>query len=282
MGNATVDSLIFNGSIAGQVSLQSQPLGGNLIFQLPNVPPTLGQLISTVAVNSTTIVLGWANAQSGVGSVFGRTGAVAAASNDYNFNQLAGTLAIAQINSKQGNGNAVQLTNTGATVTGDVATYDANSNVVDSGTLLSSLAPKAAPSFTGAVTITNTSGSAISLTVQGNSTGDVVRFEKTNAAAAVQVISTGDLFVRNHVITDNASVSGTTTITSSTTHAVSYDVAFTGTSAPIVVVVPVGADPTAIGAYWITNQGSANNWTGFTVNIKNSGSAVFNYHVIGS
>jgi len=52
----------------------------------------------------------------------------------------ASTITIAQINSKQGNGNAVQLTNTGATVVGDVVTYDANSNVIDSGTLLSSLA----------------------------------------------------------------------------------------------------------------------------------------------
>jgi hypothetical protein len=69
------------------------------------------------------------------------------------FADLGGTLAISQINSKQGNGNAVQLTNTGATVTGDVVTYDANSNVVDSGTLLSSLAPKASPTFTGTVTV---------------------------------------------------------------------------------------------------------------------------------
>jgi hypothetical protein len=109
-------------------------------------------------IKSSGVLLSSLGGAAGVLSFNGRSGAVSPALNDYNFNQLAGTLAISQINSKQGNGNAVQLTNSGATVAGDVVTYDANSNVVDSGTLLSSLASNASvalkansasPTFTG-------------------------------------------------------------------------------------------------------------------------------------
>jgi hypothetical protein len=56
--------------------------------------------------------------------------------------------------SAQGNGTKVQLS-TGTTVTGDVVTYDVNGNVIDSGTLLTSLAPKASPTFTGTVSLAN-------------------------------------------------------------------------------------------------------------------------------
>jgi len=92
------------------------------------------------------------------------------------FADLGGSLAVSQINSKQGNGNAVQLTNTGATTSGDVVTYDGNSNVVDSGTLLSSLATtasvalkanSASPTFTGTVTLpaaVNGPGSQLTIT----------------------------------------------------------------------------------------------------------------------
>src|SRR5271157_677688 len=49
------------------------------------------------------------------------------------FAGLSGSLAVSQINSKVGNGNAVQLSNTGQTfVAGDVLTYDANGNVAAS------------------------------------------------------------------------------------------------------------------------------------------------------
>lgn len=57
--------------------------------------------------------------------------------------------------SAQGTGGKVQLS-TGTTVTGDVVTYDATGNTIDSGVLLTSLAPKASPTFTGAVTISGT------------------------------------------------------------------------------------------------------------------------------
>jgi hypothetical protein len=49
--------------------------------------------------------------------------------------------------------NKVQLTAQGATTSGDVVTYDGSGNVQDSGTLLSSLAPLASPTFTGTVTV---------------------------------------------------------------------------------------------------------------------------------
>jgi hypothetical protein len=54
----------------------------------------------------------------------------------------AGSVSVADLASVEGNGTKVQLTNQGVTVNGDVVTYDANGNVQDSGTLLSSLVPK--------------------------------------------------------------------------------------------------------------------------------------------
>ena len=48
----------------------------------------------------------------------------------------------------EGNGTKVQLTNQGATVNTDVVTYDANGNVQDSGVLIGGLAPLLSPSFT--------------------------------------------------------------------------------------------------------------------------------------
>lgn len=75
---------------------------------------------------------GGGGGSSAVSSVFGRTGAVVAAANDYNFNQLAGTLATAQVGVPQGNGTKVQLS-TGTTTSGDCVKYDVNGNTVDNG-----------------------------------------------------------------------------------------------------------------------------------------------------
>lgn len=66
----------------------------------------------------------------------------------------ASTVSIAAINSKRGNGGFVQLAASGtAGASGNVVTFDANGNTVDSGSLLSSFAPLASPSFTGTVTM---------------------------------------------------------------------------------------------------------------------------------
>lgn len=346
MANAIVDTLIFNGSIAGSASIQAQGIAGNLTFQLPNTPPIQGQIMTATAINGTTVVMGWSSAQSlsniplaalaqdgatngqvvewngsawvagsipssvpggsngqiqynnsgafggapnssisgsgavvlGIGTngspvsttaltVNGSSGAnhiqdwfsqnegfvvahldfngvaslqgavisntinfataalqvhgggsgspdiaqfftatgsspsntkvvwvdfngnlnileglkdsaassgtsgqflgstgTATAWSAVDFSQLSGSLAIAQINSKQGNGSKVQLS-TGTTNTGDVATYDANGNVISSGTLLSSLAPLASPTFTGIVSASH---------IQATSGGDLL------------------------------------------------------------------------------------------------------------
>lgn len=94
---------------------------------------------------------------------------------------LASTITIAQINSKVGNGNAVQLSNTGQTINaGDVLTYDVNGNVQDSGTLLSSLATTSSLSayalktgtvFSGNVEVETSLLLDVSLTDNASSTG---------------------------------------------------------------------------------------------------------------
>ena len=79
--NGIVNSLTFIGSVAEQVTIQSAPIGGNLIFQLPGLLPIANQLMAVQSVSGNVVSLAWANPTSGggggaVSSVFGRTGAV--------------------------------------------------------------------------------------------------------------------------------------------------------------------------------------------------------------
>jgi hypothetical protein len=69
-------------------------------------------------------------------------------------------------------------------------------------------------------------------------------------------------------------LSGTVTVTSSTSQAVSFNTAFA--SAPVVVLTPT-SDTTTVGPYWVTTS-----TTGFTVNIHTTGTMTFNYVVIGN
>lgn len=239
MANAIISTLIFDGSIAGQASIQSQPIGGNLIFQLPNIPPIQGQLMTAQAINGSTVVMGWSSAQSlsniplsalaqssattgeviawngtawapssfvpGSGTVTSvaltapasilsvggspitGSGTLALTLATQSPNQVwagptsggaatptfralvaadigVNTVTIAAINSKRGNGGFVQLAASGtAGAAGDVVTFDANGNTVDSAVLLSSLATTASlaayaqltgAAFTGATSVT--------------------------------------------------------------------------------------------------------------------------------
>ena len=315
MANGVVSSLTFLSPVAGQSVIQGQPIGGNLILQLPNQLPAQNQLMSVSTVVGNVVTLGWSNPQSlsnipltalstsgassgdviqfngtswavsafvpGSGTVtsvaltapaefsvggspitgsgtlaitkanqsantvwagpttgaaaaptfralvaadipslpYDATGAAAAVAAQLpssqsavlhqflksyaagtpgtfttaqpDFADLSGSLAVAQINSKVGNGNAVQLSNTGQTiVAGDVLTYDANGNVQDSGTLLSSLASNASvalkaniasPTFTGIVTAGHVQAASGGLLVDATGTDGVRIADNGNA-----------------------------------------------------------------------------------------------------
>lgn len=81
-----------------------------------------------------------------------------------------------------------------------------------------------------------------------------------------------------------ADLAGQVTITAAaTSQAVTFTANYVGTGQPIVVVTPT-SDPLASGVpvgYWITYQGSAGAWTGFTVNIQAAllSNVTFNYVV---
>src|SRR5271156_3648811 len=62
--NPVVNSITFSGSVAGQASIQSQGIAGNLTFLLPNVPPTVGQLLTATSINGNNVFFGWSSAQS--------------------------------------------------------------------------------------------------------------------------------------------------------------------------------------------------------------------------
>ena len=62
-----------------------------------------------------------------------------------------------------------------------------------------------------------------------------------------------------------------------------YDVPFTGLSAPSVVVTAVTEDPMSLGCWWVVNTGEEGNWTGFVLYIHNPAGDLtqsFNYIVI--
>src|SRR5271170_6658271 len=61
--NPVVNSITFSGSVAGQASLQSQGIAGNLTFLLPNTPPTVGQLLTATSINGNNVFFGWSSMQ---------------------------------------------------------------------------------------------------------------------------------------------------------------------------------------------------------------------------
>lgn len=93
-----------------------------------------------------------------VSSVFGRTGAVVAALNDYAFNQLSGFLGLSQIDgaNKQGNGTKIQFFAGSAPSTADCAQFDANGNITTAGAPCSTGSANPSQSFTSQTSVTFT------------------------------------------------------------------------------------------------------------------------------
>src|SRR5208282_988619 len=90
--------LTFLGAIAGQVSVQAQPVAGNnLLFNLPNMVPNPNAVISVLSVVGSTVTLGFTPPPP----------------SSFSFSQITGAIATSQLGSVEGNGGLVQLT-TGA------------------------------------------------------------------------------------------------------------------------------------------------------------------------
>jgi hypothetical protein len=92
--------------------------------------------------------------------------------------------------------------------------------------------------------------------------------------AGQSTMAIGSLSLFNHLNSQQEDLAGNLTITNGTSASFTFSQAYT--NAPTVVVTPTN-DPTAIGGYWVTSIN-----TGFTINIKNSGTMAFTYHVIGA
>jgi hypothetical protein len=136
------------------------------------------------------------------------------------FTDISGTVTIAQINSTKGNGGFVQLTTSGS-VAGDVVTYDANGNVIDSGTLLSSLAlaSNVVTSFAGrqGVVVGATSDYAavtggVQIAANGNSRGVLVNTATSGANHIWLWSPAGSALV--DVYDGNVAITGTLTLNS--------------------------------------------------------------------
>jgi hypothetical protein len=105
--------LIFQGSIAGQVAVQAQPIAGNnLIFNLPNTIPNPNAVLSVIAVTGSTVTFGFAPP----------------APQSFNFSQITGTIATSQLGSVEGNGSLVQLTNGSAAPSATLAHFGISAN----------------------------------------------------------------------------------------------------------------------------------------------------------
>jgi hypothetical protein len=157
--------LTFVGAIAGQVSVQAQPIAGNnLLFNLPNTVPNPNAVISVLSVVGSTVTLGFAPP----------------APQSFSFSQITGTVATSQLANVEGTGSKVQTTNAGVTVSGDVVTYDGSGNIQDSGVSLALLLAGAAPS-----PVTPHLGSAAQYALLGTTI--------TNSDGAGTVISGGNI-----------------------------------------------------------------------------------------
>ena len=152
--------------------------------------------------------------------------------------------------SAQGNGSKVQLS-TGTTTTGDVVTYDANGNTVDSGTLLTSLAPLASPTFTGTASFANVSITGTTTFTTANPTF----FSAQGNGSKVQ-LSTGG-FTSGDVVTQDANgntVDSTVALTTLTGKANLYD--------------PTGAAPLAADNHIASGSGTFPGSGGNTVTVN--------------
>jgi hypothetical protein len=102
-----------------------------------------------------------------------------------------------------------------------------------------------------------------------------------STTGAVAILMSNNVQIGSHFNGNNTDFAGVIAVSSSTTATVTFANNYTGTNAPLVVLTPL-SDPTTTGVYWVTYTGSTGAWTGFTVNVKVSGTISFNYQVIGN
>jgi hypothetical protein len=128
-----------------------------------------------------------------VSSVFGRVGAVVAALNDYDFNQLAGSLATSQVGTPQGNGTKVQLAS-GTTTNGNALKYDVNGNAVDAGVAAGNATQVNGGSVPASANPVSTDGASkfVAATVQGNGTKVQLSTGSTVTGNAVKYDANGN------------------------------------------------------------------------------------------
>jgi Ice-binding-like len=141
-----------SGNFTGSPTFSNQLLvTGSLILDgvtISQTAPTTGQVLTA----SSPTAAAWATpASSTVSSVFGRTGAVVAATDDYSFSQISGTLVASQIPA-QGIGATFLSYDGGASTNGDVVVFNAAGTTTDSGIALSSLATQTYVTSQGYIT----------------------------------------------------------------------------------------------------------------------------------
>jgi fibronectin-binding autotransporter adhesin len=120
-----------------------------------------GACSGSAATNFSSLVADSANISGGVFTIGNGTTMTVSGTGIINATKIIGTAITALI------GNSGKLVQgTGSITSGDVATWDASSNIISSGTQLTALAPKASPTFTGTVTLPATTFGAITGSTQ--------------------------------------------------------------------------------------------------------------------
>lgn len=130
-------------------------------------------------------------------------------------------------------------------------------------------------SYITSIPITVNSGGAFVEAVAMHDAGELT-VESGGEYSAQGLMGVGTLGVAGHLnpVGNNPDLSGQLTISNATSASFTFENPFT--DAPVVIVTPTD-DPTAIGGYWVTTVN-----TGFTINIKNSGTMAFSYIVMGN
>jgi len=159
----TTGSIALSGSTSGTITIQPQAIAGTYNFNLPTTAGTAGQFLTSQGGGSTAMT--WTTGSGAVSSVFGRTGAVVAAANDYTLD-LIGNLAASKTFA---NGNFLLAFNCAQTTDAQDCVTFGETSAATGGTLTSGLANQAEVAI---ATATNSTATPIEI-AQGSITNTV-------------------------------------------------------------------------------------------------------------
>jgi hypothetical protein len=126
------------------------------------------------------------------------------------------------------------------------------------------------------------SGIATSNLGQLNVAGTWTQPQTFNSSIAVNSLTLNGSGSHIQTHAANKDTSGTASISSSTSVAVSFTTNFSSSTHPACTASPESDSNGSFGSWWITYAGSSGSWTGFTIHVHSSATVNFDYICIGN